>query len=365
MKGFQQVCIKELMEYGFRPYNFLKILVVAVLIVVIIAELRVGREQLTVNIGAETEHLFGVYEAQLERLQSMANLQLHRTNNVGSNISRYFTERHADIVVLLRDDKPQVFYRAYLVQDKYKLKRIAQTLALTLDHGPIPVYLYKGENYKDFDKSLSKVVDHYSNDTSVDLAMILKINLLFSVFIAFALNAVSLPKEREEGTLFFLLTAKDVTWRAICLGKTFAACIVAIITFVVVWVVSVVFYSVPIGGNHLTVALTVLLGVSSSAFFGFFISTLVNNQLQAYMACVLYFLCLLLLGDFSYPITTLSSYSKTVAYLLPLSFMVKPLCTSSFYGANEYGYFVVPLFAQCLLYGYLCKWGVTRYKRFI
>jgi len=150
------------------------------------------------------------------------------------------------------------------------------------------------------------------------------------------------------------LAAPGVGPGTLIAGKTLFALAVTFFNFALMLVLTQSFYSLHLKSGVLRMILFLLPAILSSALLGLTISALSKSQAQTVVSSALYFLGLLLLTGFVYPLERASSVIRALAHLFPLTF-VKPTLKGWMQGVQplELREPSVALWVQCAFFAFL------------
>jgi len=157
---------------------------------------------------------------------------------------------------------------------------------------------------------------------------------LIIVFLPFVLATRSYAREVASGMLPVLLGLPSCGWGALAAGKI-AACL-----WLVLFVLLVLFLAIdPMFGFSLKPGLLLQLGVQALAIFasaclGLLLAILARSQSQIHLSIAVYFLGLVLLSGFLFPLETASPAIRWASYTSPLTYSGKVLESWLFFGTG-------------------------------
>jgi ABC-2 type transport system permease protein len=147
------------------------------------------------------------------------------------------------------------------------------------------------------------------------------------------LMAVSIPREREQGT-WDQLIASPISRAELILGKLLPFFGISLVNVVTVLFVADRWYNIAIDKNvPLLVSLCGLFVLSSLAT-GLLISAVSRSQFQAVQIAVFYVLPVLMLSGAFNPIEAISEYIRPVSYLFPLMYFCRAVRAVTLRGAD-------------------------------
>lgn len=140
---------------------------------------------------------------------------------------------------------------------------------------------------------------------------------LIVTFSALIVTALSVAREREQGTLDQLLVSPLVPWM-IFVGKATPALIVAVIQASILLVGSVFGYGVDFQGSLLLLYVCIVPYVLSLVGIGLFISTLCSTQQQAFLGMFLFVMPGILLSGYMSPVHNMPPILQTITWANPI-----------------------------------------------
>ena len=147
------------------------------------------------------------------------------------------------------------------------------------------------------------------------------------------LMAVSIPRERERGTLDQLM-ASPISRAELILGKLLPYFAISLVNVATILLVADRWFGVPVGKN-LTLLLTLCgLFVLSSLATGLLISAVSHSQFQAVQIAVFYVLPVFMLSGAYAPIEAIPDYIRPISYLFPLMYFSRAVRAVTLRGAD-------------------------------
>ncbi|KIZ45460.1 MULTISPECIES: ABC transporter permease [Rhodopseudomonas] len=131
-------------------------------------------------------------------------------------------------------------------------------------------------------------------------------------------TALSVTREIERGTMENLLSM-PITPVEVMLGKILPYVMVGFIQATLILGIGVLLFGVPLLGSLLMLALLSTLFITTNLAIGYTFSTLVQNQLQAMQASMMFFLPSMLLSGFMFPFAGMPQWAQYVGECLPLT----------------------------------------------
>ena len=131
------------------------------------------------------------------------------------------------------------------------------------------------------------------------------------------LTALSVAREREQGTLDQLLVSPLATWQ-IFLGKAVPAQIIATVQGSVILLAGIFFYRIPFSGSLLLFYATMLLYGFSLIGIGLLISSLCATQQQAFIGVFLFTIPAILLSGYISPVENMPEWLQTMTLINPI-----------------------------------------------
>lgn len=144
---------------------------------------------------------------------------------------------------------------------------------------------------------------------------------LIATFSGLIVTAMSVAREREQGTLDQLLVSPLTPWM-LFVGKATPALVVAAIQTTIILVGSVFFYDVEFRGNVLLLYLCLIPYVLALAGIGLFISTMCSTQQQAFLGVFLFIMPGILLSGFVTPVDNMPESLQLLTWANPIRHFV-------------------------------------------
>lgn len=142
------------------------------------------------------------------------------------------------------------------------------------------------------------------------------------VFIGTTITSLGVVRERQSGTLE-QLAVMPLRPRDAFLGKTVPYFVVAAVDLVIVLAVGIAIFRVPFRGSPAVFALGALLFLFVTLGIGVLISTVSQNQAQAFQLAIMTMLPQILLSGLIFPLSSIAVGVRWIAYLLPLTYFTE------------------------------------------
>jgi ABC-2 type transport system permease protein len=174
---------------------------------------------------------------------------------------------------------------------------------------------------------------------------------LLLIVMTVVLASMGIVRERELGTLEQLNVTPLRRWELI-VGKLLPYGLIGVIDIFLVVAVATLWFEVPLRGSFLLLFLMSLLFLVNTLGLGLFVSTISDNQQQAMMSAVFFFVVpLIYLSGFVFPIDNMPAAIRPIAYAIPLTYYLVILR-----GIFLKGVGIAALWPQALG---LAVWGAT------
>jgi ABC-2 type transport system permease protein len=147
------------------------------------------------------------------------------------------------------------------------------------------------------------------------------------------LMAITIPRERERGTLD-LLMATPITRTELILGKLLPYFGISLLNVATILFVADRWFNVPVTPRMTLLLVVCALFVLSSLATGLLISTVSKSQFQAVQIAVFYVLPVFLLSGAYAPIEAIPDYIRPISYLFPLMYFSRSVRAVTLRGAD-------------------------------
>ncbi|TAL22755.1 MAG: ABC transporter permease [Aquabacterium sp.] len=147
------------------------------------------------------------------------------------------------------------------------------------------------------------------------IGMILNVSLL-------VMTAMSITKEKERGSMEFLLVTPTEPWEMI-IGKIIPNFFVGIAQVLIILGIAFFLFKMPLTGSPIALVCLLLLYGLTTLAVGILISTAAGSQMQAMQLSFFYFLPSILLSGFMFPYSGMPYWAQRIADVLPLTYFVR------------------------------------------
>jgi ABC-2 type transport system permease protein len=131
------------------------------------------------------------------------------------------------------------------------------------------------------------------------------------------LTALAVVREREIGTLEQLMVS-PLRPLELVLGKSLPFGVIGLVDVVVVSLVARVWFGVPFTGDPLLLLGASVLYLSSGLGLGLLVSTVSKTQQEAFLASFLFFMPLMLLSGFMFPVHSMPAVFQWLTWVNPI-----------------------------------------------
>lgn len=135
-------------------------------------------------------------------------------------------------------------------------------------------------------------------------------------------TAVAIVRERERGTLEFLINT-PVRTVELMLGKILPYIVIGFVQVTLILVVGVLLFRVPIRGSLLDLYAGAGLFIAATLSVGLLISTVAKTQFQAFQLTIFFFMPSLLLSGFMFPFEGMPRPVQWLAEVFPLTHFLR------------------------------------------
>jgi len=146
------------------------------------------------------------------------------------------------------------------------------------------------------------------------VGMILNVSLLM-------MTAMSITKEKEQGTMEFLLVTPLRPWEMI-IGKVVPTFLAGVGQVIIILIIAFGLFKLPLTGDPLALIVLLLAYGITTMSVGILISTLALSQMQAMQLSFFYFLPSILLSGFMFPYSGMPEWAQIISKGLPMSYFV-------------------------------------------
>ncbi|MFQ6078269.1 MAG: ABC transporter permease [Thermodesulfobacteriota bacterium] len=135
------------------------------------------------------------------------------------------------------------------------------------------------------------------------------------------LTAMAIVREKEIGTLEQLMVS-PIRPPELILGKSIPFILVGYADMILITMVAVFWFDIPIRGSFPLLFLATSVYLLSALGFGLFISTISQTQQQAMMTNFFFFLPMVLLSGFAFPIANMPKAIQIITYANPIRYFL-------------------------------------------
>lgn len=364
-----RICRKDLFELLGDVRGVLFVFVLPSLILLLVGQLQTRNTPLQIQVaGTVDEADRFVYDELMGLLEEISSLEVSSRDVPALDPLAELRSTDLDLLLNLEGSSPNrwLFYtpetdRARLTRVRRIVGGLERALAVISAYGPEEDES-REEELERFGWELSalgvfpppRLVSYYPHASDGATDIILQVFILILCSLPFVLTAPGLFREREAHTLEPLLAAPGVGPGTLIVGKTLFAVVVTFFNFALMLVLAQSFYALHLKSGMLLMILFLLPAILSSALIGLTISALSKSQAQTVVSSAIYFLGLLLLTGFVYPLERASAVIRALAYLFPLTF-VKPTLKGWMQGVQplELHESSIALWVQCAVFAFL------------
>ena len=132
-----------------------------------------------------------------------------------------------------------------------------------------------------------------------------------------SLTALSVVREREIGTLEQLMVS-PLRPSELIIGKTVPVVLVTFLDLILVSAVAILWFDVPMRGSFLLLGLGSFFFILSALGIGLLISTMAGTQQEAFMSQFFFFIPIIILGGFMFPVANMPPFFQWLSLLNPL-----------------------------------------------
>ena len=144
---------------------------------------------------------------------------------------------------------------------------------------------------------------------------------LLTLVVTMLVTALSVAREREQGTFDQLLVTPYRPWE-ILVGKATPGFIIGVAEATVIIMAAIFWFRVPLVGSLLTLYVGIVLFVLAAIGVGLMISSLAVTQQQALLGAFLFLVPAIILSGFSTPIANMPPAVQAITYADPLRYFL-------------------------------------------
>ena len=147
------------------------------------------------------------------------------------------------------------------------------------------------------------------------VGMMLNVSLL-------VMTAMSITKEKEQGSMEFLLVTPTAPWEMI-LGKIVPTMLIGVAQVSLILMIAFFLFKLPLTGDPFALTALLLAYGLTTVSMGVLISTVATSQMQAMQLSFFYFLPSILLSGFMFPYSGMPRWAQFISQGLPLTHFVR------------------------------------------
>jgi len=181
------------------------------------------------------------------------------------------------------------------------------------------------------------------------------------MLVCLLLTALAVVREREIGTLEQLMVS-PLTPLELVVGKSVPFALVGIIDLVVVTGVARLWFGVPFAGNLALLFFASVLYLGSGLGLGLLLSTVSRTQQEAFLASFLFFMPIILLSGFLFPVSSMPEAFQWLTWLNPVRHYLEIVRAVFLKGAGVRDLWV-PLLALVVLGAALLGVAASRFRK--
>lgn len=186
------------------------------------------------------------------------------------------------------------------------------------------INIFQSYLMKETAKRLFKLKIHFNPLLRSSYYMLPGVVILVIFIVVGILGAVAMTREKERGT-YELLVMTPLSGGEIVLGKMLPYTIFGFLDVLVVTLLAVILLKMPLRGNFFALFPVLLIYIWGIASISVWISSLSETQQQAMLTLFLFFLPFILLSGLFFPIESMPRLFQYIAYLNPLTHILKIL----------------------------------------
>ena len=183
-------------------------------------------------------------------------------------------------------------------------------------------YLRQGIKIDQLRPLILKSRNYYNPELRMANYMIPGISVLVLILITTMLTALSIVKEKEQGTIEQIMVTPIKPWEFI-LGKLLPFPLVGLIDMFLVLTVGGLWFGVPLRGGYGLLFLGALLFIMTNLGIGLLISSISRTQQQAMLSTVFILIPSILLSGFVFPIANMPKALQVLTYLIPARYFLE------------------------------------------
>lgn len=164
----------------------------------------------------------------------------------------------------------------------------------------------------------------FNPEMRTSLFMVPGVAGMLLIVVTMVATAMGLAREKETGVLEQIVVT-PIPVPILIVGKVLPFVLVGLLDVVLVLIVSIWLFEVPVRGSLFLYGLGTLLYLFTTVGLGIFISTISNNQQQAFLSGFLLLAPLVVLSGVMTPIASMPDWLQAFTYLNPMRYYVEIL----------------------------------------
>lgn len=140
---------------------------------------------------------------------------------------------------------------------------------------------------------------------------------ILSMVLALTVTAMSVSRERENGTFDQLLVSPLQPWQ-ILIGKMTPAMIISILESTMIMIASLLLFNIPFKGSLIMLYFSMIIFLFSIVGIGLFISSICHTQQQSILGSFVFMTPTMLLSGYSTPIENMPTWLQPFTNLIPI-----------------------------------------------
>ena len=141
---------------------------------------------------------------------------------------------------------------------------------------------------------------------------------MLSMLLALTVTAMSVSRERENGTFDQLLVSPLQPWE-ILLGKTIPAMVISVAESTLLMGIALILFKVPFVGSLLLLYISMFIFLLANVGVGLFISSISYTQQQSLLGAFIFILPTMLLSGYATPIENMPTWLQPVTTFVPIT----------------------------------------------
>lgn len=142
---------------------------------------------------------------------------------------------------------------------------------------------------------------------------------ILSMVLALTLTAMSVSRERENGTFDQLLVSPLQPWQ-ILIGKMTPAMLISLFESTLITIASLLLFDIPFKGSILLLYFSMIIFLFSMVGVGLFISSICHTQQQSILGSFVFMVPTMLLSGYATPIENMPSWLQPFTEIIPIKY---------------------------------------------